>query len=378
LIAGGTLLSRILGLLRDMAMAAFFDRAVTDAWTVAFRIPNFFRRLMGEGSFGASLIPVFTRWQAGRKELQTESQRFAVAVIQATLLLFSLLTLAAVVAAEPLLRFLLKTEYVMGPRWELTLQLSQIMLAFIFLITQYSLLTSLLHSMGQFLWPSVAPCLFNIALIVSCFLPKEGWHFAYDYLAWGVVAGGLMQVIILMPSIVYRGFLKGFLRWNWNAEIKKSVWLVYRNLLPSFLGTGLFQFLILLNLYFASSLAVGTISYFYWADRLLEFPLSLISVSLSSALLPSLSQHYQAGRWAQVTKELKQSLLTQLALCVPASLGLFLLARPIVILLFKRGEFTDTDAAGVASILQIYALILLVAGLSRVLVTLFFATHKAR
>lgn len=367
--ASGTLTSRILGLLRDIALGALFDRGVTDAWTAAFRLPNFFRRLLGEGSLAVSFIPVFVSAQAG--DASGERGRNLInAIYSLMLLIVGGLTLLGVIYVGPLFQMLLSEAYQADTaRWELTLRLGRIMFGFVFFVSSYAFNMAILNALGSFGLPALAPALLNISMLVFTFLPPNWFPQNGDGLAWGVFVGGLLQALLLAAVLKSRGYLPGLSRSLWSSDVQA----VMKNLLPGLIGMGLLQFSTLVNLYFASSLSEGAISYIYWADRLLELPLSLISVSLGAALLPTLSRLAEREELQEFRQTAQESFLMNLFLAWPAALGLYLLAEPIVSVLFLRGRFTIKDVEATALVVKVYALSLPLISCSRVLMPLYYA-----
>lgn len=370
--ASGTLTSRILGLFRDMALGALFDRTVTDAWTAAFRIPNLFRRLLGEGSLSVSFIPVFMAAQAADPR-GTQARNLTNAVYSLLLLTIGTWTLLGLVFIEPLFRLLLSEAYTLSPeRWELTLRMGRIMFAFSFFVTVYAFYMGLLNALGSFGWPALAPALLNISMLVFTFLPPDWFPQRGDGLALGVLGGGFLQAGLLWVILRQRRYLPR-LQWAvWFPPVREVV----RRWVPGLLGLGLLQISTLVNLYFASDLMPGSISYIYWADRLLEFPLSLIAVSLGTALLPTLSELAAQGAWIRFRETAEENFLLTLFLAVPAGLGLYFLAEPIVEVLFYRGQFDVRDLMHTAGVLKVYALTLVVLACIRVLAPLYYARKE--
>jgi putative peptidoglycan lipid II flippase len=367
--ASGTLTSRVLGLFRDMAMAALFDRTITDAWAAAFRLPNLFRRLLGEGSLSVSFIPVFIEVSA-EDPSGLRARNLVNSVYSFLLLVLSVLTLLGLLGTEAVLGGLLSDAYQMDPeKWALTLRFARIMMGFVFFVSNYAFFMGLLNALGSFGLPAAAPAFLNISMLAFTFMPTSWFPVHGDGLAWGVLVGGFLQAAVLWFALRARGYLP---RWKtdlWSADLKK----VLLPVLPGLLGSGISQFMTLVNLYYASSLVVGAISYIYWADRLLELPLALVSVSLGAALLPMLSEFAQAGHRERFRETLADQLLVNFFFAIPAAFGLFFLARPIVEVLFQRGQFHAEDAHSTAQVLRIYALSLLLVSGSRVVVTAFYA-----
>ena len=366
--SAGTFSSRVLGLLRDMALAALFSREITDAWTAAFRLPNLFRRLLGEGSLSVSFIPVFVE---ARLQSPARAQNLANGFYTLLLLFLTIMTALGIVLAEPLMKLLLDADY--GPeKLALTVRMARIMFGFVFFVSVYAYFMGILNAYGRFALPAMAPTLFNIAMIVSTLLPSHWFPFSGDGLAWGVLIGGALQMVILVPALLRLGVLPRLGSFRGNADIYR----ILRNMAPGMIGMGLFQFTTIVNLKYASGMGDGAISYIYWADRLLELPLSLVAVSLGTALLPTLSKLWADGQPAQMAEAANYYLRLNLFVAIPAALGLFFLAAPIVEVLFLRGKFTMADVEGTAAVLRIYSVLLIFASGVRVLVPSYYAVKN--
>ena len=366
----GTFSSRILGLIRDMALAALFSRTITDAWTAAFRLPNLFRRLFGEGSLSVSFIPVFVE---ARMDSPERAQNLANGFYTLLLAFLAILTALGILLAGPLMRLLLDAGYG-AEKFEITVRMARLMFGFVFFITTYAYFMGILNALGKFALPAMAPTLFNVSMIVSTLIPGEVFPFEGDGLAWGVLIGGGLQMGILIPALRHLGALPK-LQWRgMNSDIRK----VLRNMLPGLLGMGLLQFVTIVNLKYASGLGDGAISYIYWADRLLELPLSLVAVSLGTALLPTLAGLWSQGQREQMSETVNYYLRLNLFIAVPAALGLFFLARPIVEVLFMRGQFNSADAEATATVLRVYAWLLVAMSSVRVLVPAYYAIQNTK
>lgn len=371
--AFGTMASRVLGLVRDMAFAALFSRTVTDAWTTAFRLPNLFRRLLGEGALSVSFIPVFV--QARIEDPQgLRAQNLVNGLYTLLLLVLMTLTSLGVLFADPVLKFLLDENYYSIPgKFELTVRMAQIMFVFVFFISSYAYFMGILNALGKYALAAFAPTLWNVVMIISTFVPVAWLASPGDALAWGVVLGGALQAGILIPSLVRSGYFPK-LSFNMRQALRNpDIQKVFLNMLPGMLGLGLLQITTIVNLRFASELGEGPISYIYWADRLLELPLSLVSVSLGTALLPTLSGMWTQNQKQKMTETANYYLRVNLFVAVPAAIGLFVLAQPIVELLFLRGQFSMQDAVATASVVQVYAAMLISISCARVLVPSFYA-----
>ncbi|WP_413294415.1 murein biosynthesis integral membrane protein MurJ [Bdellovibrio sp. HCB185ZH] len=370
--AGGTLTSRVLGLFRDMALAALFDRTVTDAWTAAFRLPNLFRRLFGEGSLSVSFIPVFIEAQA-EDPSGHRSQNLINAIYTLLLIFLGAVTLWGIISMEPLLKLLLADSYVLDvEKWNLTVRMARIMFGFVFFVCSYAYFMAILNALGSFALPALAPALLNVSMLIFTFMPGAWFPEIGDGLSWGVFVGGLLQAVILWWALREKNYLPRFSRRLWNADVRQ----VLKNMLPGLLGAGLLQLATLVNLHFASGLGEGALSYIYWADRLLELPLSLVAVSIGTALLPTLSDLTQRKQKVQFQSVLQEHFLMNLYLAWPAAVGLFCLAQPIVEVLFHRGHFSSADVVATTMVLKVYAVSLLLVSSVRVLIPAFYAVKN--
>ncbi len=375
--AFGTLTSRILGLVREVAFAAFFSRTVTDAWTAAFRLPNLFRRLLGEGSLSVSFIPVFVEARLADIEKDGQSSVRAKNLVNSfyTLLLIvlSVLTVLGIVFAEPVLNLLLDLKYLeVAGKMELTVRMARIMFGFIFLMSTYAFFMGILNALGKYALAAMAPTFFNMAMIVATLIPQDFFPMEGDSLAWGVLVGGLLQTLILVPSLVSKGYFPS-LSFNFRNP---DIYRILKSMTGGFIGLGLMQITTLVNMRFASQLGEGAISYIYWADRLLELPLSLVSVSLGTALLPTLAAMWSRNEGQRLSETTHFYLRLNLFVAIPSALGLYFLAHPIVELLFQRGQFTAEDTLATASVVQIYSLILIPTSCVRVLAPAYYAVKN--
>lgn len=374
--AFGTMTSRALGLVREMAFAALFDRALTDAWMAAFRLPNMFRRLLGEGSLSVSFIPVFVQAQVrgGAEEggggVSTPAKALVDSCFTLLLVVLTTLTVLGVIYPEPILRILLDADYVaQTEKFLLTVRMAQIMFGFVFLVSLYAFFMAILNALGVYGLPAMAPTLFNVAMIVATFLPAGWFPSAGDGIAWGVIAGGVLQMAVLLPALARKGFFPR-ISFQWRSRDLARVLL---NMGPGLVGLGLLQITTLINMRFASSLGEGAISWIAWADRLLELPLSLVSVSLGTALLPTLSGFWARGERSRLSETLNFVLRLNLFVCMAAAVGLAALAHPIVEVLFQRGRFTEVDTLATAGVVQIWAMIMIPTACLRVVAPAYYA-----
>lgn len=372
--AFGTMTSRTLGLLREVLLAALFEKPITDAWSAAFRIPNLLRRLLGEGALSVSFIPVFVEAQLDSK---VRAQNLVNALYSILLILVSALTTFGLLCPHLILSTILDPQYVaQTEKYQLTVHMAQIMFLFFFFISSFAFFMGILNALGEFFLPGLAPTFWNLALVISTIWPAKWFSPSSKYygvqLAWGVVVGGFLQCLVLVPVLYKKGFFPKLTFQFKNSDVKR----VFLNMIPGLIGTGLLQLATVINLRFSSSLNEGTISYINYIDRLIELPLSLISVSLGAALLPSLSQLWSQSDKESMIEESRKYLELSLVISIAAALGLYSLAQPIVRLLFGRDHFTPDDVMATARILKTYCWILIFTSGVRVLAPAYYAVKN--
>jgi putative peptidoglycan lipid II flippase len=295
------------------------------------------------------------------------------------LIILSAITVFGLLYPDLILSTVLDPAYIaQTEKYLLTVHMAKIMFLFLFFISSFAFFMGILNALGEFFLPAIAPTLWNLSMVLSTVWPTA-WlnpHRAAsergDQLAWGVVVGGFFQCIILIPALYKKGYLPRLTLNFKNADVAK----VFKNMVPGLIGTGLLQFTTIINLRFSSSLAEGTISYINYIDRLIELPLSLISVSLGTALLPALSKLWSQNSKQAMAEESRKYLELNLLISIAAACGLYSLAQPIVQLLFGRGRFTPQDVLTASEILKTYCWILIFASGVRVLTPAYFAVKN--
>ncbi len=364
-----TLSSRVLGMVRDMVMAALFSRMVSDAYVVAFRLPNLFRRILGEGSLAASFVPLYV--EATNRD-RAEAQAFANSVFSMLAVLTAVLSVLGTIYMDVIMSHLVGGESYMQieGKFELTVFLARIMFCYLFLVTTYAFYMSVANAHKIFFWPALAPAGFNLVTIISAFMPE--WRVFGDQLAIGVTIGGVLQIAMTIAPLRRLHVLPVW-TFKWAARGVSSF---FRQVLPSMLGMSVAQLLGILNVNFASHLPQGAHSYIYLADRLLEFPQSLLSVSLGVALLPTLSELWVRGQRAEFLAVAERHTRLLMTLSLPAAVGLYALSLPIIRVVYGRGQFGEADVWATAEVLTIYSLVLVVTGLHRVIVPCFYAVKN--
>lgn len=363
----GTLISRVLGLLRDVALAAFFSKTILDAFAIGFRLPNFFRRVLGEGALSVSFIPQYLELKASDPE---QSQKLRNIMFSFLFLVSSLLCFFGVLYIEEILNLIVDKEKFSpdGVSFDLAVRMARWMFCYLFLVTQFAYCMSTLNAHKKFWVAGLAPAFFNVGFLLCIFIPNHLLGFEGQELAFGVLLGGVLQA-----GTVGLSFVKAFGLPDFDFSfLFKPFKTVVVSTLPSLFAIGVLQMISLINIHFCSEIGPGANSFLYFADRILELPQSLIAVSLGTAMLPSLSEMWITSR-KNFDKTLIKSLRVYLFFALPSAAGLFFLALPITQLLFQRGAFQIESAVEVASIVKIYGLLLIVSGLGRILLPVYYS-----
>jgi putative peptidoglycan lipid II flippase len=367
--AVGTFSSRILGFLRDALMYALFSRSVTDAWVVAFRLPNIFRRVLGEGSLSPSFIPIYVDTRARSPE---DARRLANAVFSIVFAVATVISVVCFVYMEQIMWYLIGDPHgfaAVPGKVEQTIYLARIMIFYLILVSTFAFHMAVANTHGHFFIPAIGPTLFNFGLILFTVTHWELGTYPGSTQSWGVIFGGFLQVGVVAWLLIKEGYLPRF-TWSWGAP---GVARVFGNMVPGLFGLGVFQVMTLVNTKFAARLSEGAQSYIYAADRILELPQSLIAVSLGAALLPRFSELSGIGTRGKFLTEANQAVRTLLYLSLPAAVGMYTLADGLTQVLFMRGAFTAADAAQTANVVEIYSVLMLFSSLSRVTAPAFYA-----
>ena len=366
-----TLLSRILGFVRDAAIAWYFGAGfASDAFIAAFRLPNLFRRLLGEGAFSSAVVPVFT--EVLYSEGRGESNRLAGAALRLLAVFLSVLAVVCIVLAPWLVRFI--APGFAAEKYHLTVILARIMLPYVFFVCMVALCAGILNVYSHFAAPAYAPVMLNLGMIGAVFLIAPQMQTPIVGLAIGVILGGCLQLALQIPFLVrQRVFF-----WQNKSLFHPAMKHMGRLLLPVVLGGAVYQINILISTLLGTLLAEGSVTFLYFADRLVQFPLGIFAIAATTAVLPSLSRQAAAQDWFALKETLGQALRMIFFLTVPAMVGLILLREPIVALLFERGEFDATATRLTAEALSYYALGLWAFATVRIVATSFFALQDTR
>jgi putative peptidoglycan lipid II flippase len=349
-IGGATLISRVLGFGRDMVVAlAFGAGPVTDAFFVAFRIPNVLRRLLAEGALSTAVVPVLGEYAATRP--RAEFVTMLRAVFGAGLLALVATTVVGVVAA-PWLVSAVAPGFTADPaQASLAVRLTRVMFPYLILVGLSALAMGVLHTHGRFFAAALGPALLNVAMIAAVLGFGRRLDPPILALALGVLAGGVAQLAVQLPPLGRLGLLVPPAADLRHPAVRRVAGL----LLPAVFGLAAVQVSVLVNTLLASLLAPGSISFLYYADRVMEFPLGIFGVALASASLPTMSRQAATGDRAGLAGTLEFALRLGLFIAVPAAVGLVVLRVPIVRVLFERGEFGPLETAATATALGWYA-----------------------
>jgi putative peptidoglycan lipid II flippase len=368
-----TLLSRVLGFARDAIIARVFGAGMaTDAFFVAFKLPNMLRRIFSEGAFSQAFVPVLGEYRHGRSEAET---RDFIARVTGTLgLVLTLLTVLGMLAAPAIVWISAPGFYRTPGKFLLTTDLLRVTFPYIAFISLASLAGSVLNCWNRFSVPAFTPTILNLAFIVFALFFVHAFHPPVMALAWAVCAGGALQLLFQLPFL-YRMRLLPRPR---PAFSDPAVRRVIRQMGPAIFGVSIAQVSLLINSTFASFLPQGSVSWMYYADRLMEFPTGVLGVALGTILLPSLSRHAAHAAHAEFSALLDWGIRLSLLLAVPATVGLGLLARPLIATLFMYGRFGEHDVLMTQRALVAYAIGLLGLILVKVLAPGFYARQNIR
>jgi len=370
-----TLVSRVLGLLRDIVFARYFGAGPgTDAFFVAFKIPNFFRRLFAEGAFSQAFVPVLGEYKAQRDHAEVRS---LVSAVSGTLggILFALTVIAMLGA--PGLVVVFAPGFLDDPaKFALTGELLRITFPYLMLISLTALAGAVLNSYGRFGIPAFTPVLLNVSLIAAAvwFAPQLDESRQVVALAWGVFAAGVAQLVFQLPFLARLRLLR-WPRWGWRDE---GVQRILRLMLPAIFGSSVAQINLLFDTIIASFLVTGSVTWLYYSDRLVEFPLGVFGIALATVILPSLSEQHARSSPQQFARTLDWALRWVVLVGTPATLGLIMLAGPILTALFQHGDFAATDVVMARLSLMAYGLGLLGFILVKVLAPGFYARQDTR
>jgi len=377
LAGAATLASRVLGLARETVLAAIFGAGnEMDAFNVAFRIPNLVRDLFAEGAMSAAFVPIFTRHLTlhGR----ADAWRVGNHVINALLLVTGLLVALAMIFARPLVSAYAADYAAVPGKLDLTIRLTLVMLPFLTLAALAAAAMGMLNSLNHYFVPALAPAAFNVATIACAFalvpvMPALGWP-AIMAIAIAVLIGGVGQIAVQLPPLAREGF-----RYRPHLDFGDPALREVLVLMgPGTIGLAATQVNLFVNTELATAQGTGAVSWLGYAFRLMYLPIGLFGVSIATAVLPAAARHATLGDTRAVRETVARGLGLMAMMNVPATVGLAVLATPIVRLLFERGRFLPADTAATAAALQFYAVGLVGYSTARITSPVFYALGQSR
>ncbi len=372
-----TMLSRILGFIRDMVVARIFGvGAGTDAFFIAFKIPNFMRRLFAEGAFSQSFVPVLSEYKTQREHDEVKRLVDDVAGTFGAFLL--LITIIGVLAA-PIIIAIFAPGFLFGDeadpeKYALASDMLMFTFPYIFFISLTAFAGGILNSYGRFGVPAFTPVLLNLVLIGCAVWLAPQMDEPIKALAWGVFFAGLAQLLFQLPFLAK---IKLLPRPRWNRK-NEGVQKIKTLMIPAIFGSSVAQINLLLDTLIASFLVTGSVSWLYFSDRLVEFPLGVFGIALATVILPNLSQQHAAASTEAFSKTLDWALRWVLIIGTPATVGLFILAGPMLTTLFQYEAFSPHDAEMASRSLMAYSLGLQGFILVKVLSPGFFARQDTK
>ena len=372
-VGANTVFSRILGFVRDMVIARVFGASLnTDAFFVAFRLPNFLRRLFAEGAFSQAFVPVLSEYRDQQGEAAV---RGLAAHVSGALGAVLLLVTAAGVLAAPLLVAIFAPGFLADEsKYSLTVQMVRITFPYLLFISLTAFAAGVLNTYGRFGVPAFTPVMLNLALIGAALWLAPRMAEPVTALAWGVFVAGIAQLAFQLP------FLKrlGLLVWPRLSRSHEGVQRIARLMLPAAFGASVAQINLLVDTLIASFLITGSVSWLYYSDRMVEFPLGVFAIALATVILPNLSSQHASGASEVFSATLDWALRWALLIATPSAVGLIVLSGPILTTLFQYGEFSARDVALSSLSLVAYASGLIGFVLVKVLAPGYFARQETR
>ncbi len=375
-VGGLTMISRVMGFIRDILIAGVLGSgAIADAFFVAFRFPNLFRRLFGEGAFNSAFVPLFSKKLVG--EGRDSARTFAEQAMSGLLMVLIILS-AFCMLAMPWLMYAIAPGFAGDKeKFDLAIVLSQIAFPYLTCMSLVALISGMLNAMGKFIESSAVSIVLNLTLIAAILIAMAlGYRNDADAghcLAWGVFAAGILQLALLVDGARRNAMLPRLARPVWNEDIKRLVVLG----IPGIIAGGITQINILIGTIIAT-LQSGAVAHLYYADRVYELPLAIIGIAIGVVLLPEVSRNLRAGDMTAVSQSQNRSLEFAMLLTVPAAVALAVIATPIVRVLYERGAFLPADTTATAAALGIFALGLPAFVMIKVFSPAYFAREDTR
>lgn len=375
-VASGTLMSRIFGFVREMLMAAAVGTGpVADAFNAAFRFPNTFRRLFAEGAFNSAFVPLFAK-QIEEDGVES-ARKFSEEVFGVLFSVLLILTLVMELSMPFLVRYIIAPGFVNdGIKFEATVRFAVIMFPYLACMSLAAMMAGMLNSLHRYFAAAIAPIFLNIiligVLIYAWHYKLDPWHVGIG-LSWGVMASGVVQLLIVWIAVANAGMKISFRRPRFTDNVRRLLWLA----LPAAITGGITQINLLINTNIASGEA-GALSSLVYADRLYQLPLGVVGIAVATVLLPELSRALRSSNFKEATNLQNRSVEFTLLLTLPAAAAFLVMSEPIVRLLFEHGNFTAQSTHVVSSILGIYGLGLPAFVLIKAFIPGFFAREDTK
>ncbi len=371
-VSGFTFLSRVMGLIRDIVFASFFGAtAAMDAFSVAFRIPNLFRRFFGEGAFNQAFVPVFSEYRLEKSK--AELKLFLAQISGSLGIILLLITVLGVIFSSEMV-VIFASGFIDEPeKFALTQDLLRLMLPYLFFICMTAMYSSVLNALNKFAIPAAVPILLNLFLMAGALMSGL---FAEPIMALGyaVFLAGIAQLLVLFYAVKREGLISKP-RIKFSAPGVKRVMIL---MVPALIGSSSSQINILINTQLASRLETGSITWLYYSDRLVEFAIGTFAVALGTVILPRLSELNTKGDYQNLGKTIDWGIQLSLILGIPAMFGLIFLAEPLLAILFMRGEFYATDVVMAGKSLMTYAISIPAFFIIRILAPVYFARQNTK
>lgn len=337
-VSGMTLISRVIGFLRDMIMARYFGAGfATDAFFVAFKLPNLLRRVFAEGAFSQAFVPVLAEYK--NKRSMSDTRDFAASVAGMLSVVLVIFTLLGIIFAGTVITTT-APGFTHDPiKFALTTKLLRITFPYILFISLASMVGGVLNTWRMFSIPAITPTILNLTFLIFAIFLRHYFHPQILAMSWAVLVGGALQLLFQLPYL----YKIGMPVWPKFDFKNSAVWRVVRLMVPAIFAMSIAQISLVINTIFASFLPSGSVSWMYYADRLMEFPTGVLGVALGTILLPTLSKHASNKDVTEFSKTLDWGIRLCLLLALPATVGLAIIAKPLTMTLFMYGRFNALD-----------------------------------
>lgn len=373
ILGSATILSRIMGMVRDMVVSRIFGAGLaSDAFVAAFQIPNMLRRFFAEGALTSAFVPTFSATLTTQGE--EKAHELANTCFTLLTIIMAAITLAGILFSPAIVGLMFPGFKAVPGKFELTVLLNRLMFPYIFFISMVALCMGILNTLRHFFTPAISTVFLNISMILAALLLRSYFQAPITALAVGVLIGGCIQLVMQVPVLWHKGFAITP-RFDFSAPEVRSIALL---MLPSVFGVGVYYLNITVSAILASLLPQGSVSYLYYAQRLFEFPQGIFTVSVAQAVLPSMSRQAAEGNMEGMKESLAFGMRLMLFITIPAMAGLMVCSTPIFSLIFMGGAFDYTMVTNSAQALLYYSLGLSFVALTRVLAPVFYALKDTK